>query len=359
MLSAPAEGPAVGATVRVRVPATSANLGPGFDALGLALARQDEVSLTIVDVAAADPSRPMVDVDVVVTGEGSEDVPRDVTHLVVRAAVAALRASGVEQRLRLQLTAHNQVPHGRGLGSSAAAAVAGTLAGLALASPSTLPSGPVHAAPGAPDGPAPADVALALATSFEGHPDNAAPAILGGATVAWMPVRSGHPLGPNADASRPQAAQLRLHPDLVAVVAIPVTRLATERARGLLPAAVPHSDAAFAAGRAALLVHALAEAPDLLLPATADTLHQEARRAAMPSSLALVDALRADGSAAVVSGAGPTVLVLTTASQAEAVAARTRELVAHQGAGVGAGWGVEILPVDRAGAQVVWGDPAR
>ena len=286
--------------VRVRVPATSANLGPGFDALGLALGLHDEVTASV----AAEPG-----LRVEVTGEGAADVPRDERHLVVRAFRAAEQRWGaVGGGLRLDCT--NRIPHARGLGSSAAAIVAGVLAARAL-SGATVPASEV----------------LRLATEIEGHPDNVAACLLGGVTVAWT------------ESTGARAARVEPSPDLDPVVLIPATTASTEAVRRLLPGTVPHADAAANAGRAALLVHALATDPSLLLPATEDRLHQPYRAPAMPESADLVARLRAEGVAAVVSGAGPTVLAL-----------------AGRGADPGpapAGWRVLRPGLDGGGAAVV------
>ena len=265
-------------SVTVRVPATSANIGPGFDCLGLALDLHDEVALSAGDPAEGDR------VSVQVNGEGAGSVPTDGRHLVVRAIHAALAALDAP-RLPLSLTCTNTIPHGRGLGSSAGAVVAGLLAGRALV-----------------DGGADRlddDAVLSLASVFEGHPDNAAACLLGGLTLAW------------GDADGVHAVRLEPRPELRATVLVPETELSTETARGLLPATVPHVDAAHAAGRSALLVAALTGVPGLLLPATEDRLHQSYRAPAMPGTDALVRRLRSIGRAAVVSGAGPTVLVLS------------------------------------------------
>lgn len=304
---------------RVRVPATSANLGPGFDALGVALALHDDV-----EVRALGSDEVVVDV----VGEGAGEVPSGEDHLVVRALRHGLEHVGAPQT-GLHLTCRNRIPHGRGLGSSAAAVVAGLLAARALvAEPEWLDD----------------DVVLRLATELEGHPDNAAPALLGGATVAWT----------DAAAGTAHAARLPVHPTLLPIAVVPGTRLSTSHARGVLPAQVPHGDAAFQAGRAALLVEALGRRPDLLLPATEDRLHQGYRRAVMPESLALVDALRALDVPAVVSGAGPTVLVLGRAAGeiADAATAPTdadRALDQVFGGAMG-GWRVLRLGIDAAGA---------
>ncbi|MBO3090278.1 homoserine kinase [Cellulomonas dongxiuzhuiae] len=318
------------AHVRVRVPATSANLGPGFDALGIALGLHDEV-----DVRALGTD----DVRVEVQGEGAGTVPDDESHLVVRALRLALDHVGAPQT-GLHLVCRNRVPHGRGLGSSAAAVVAGILAARGLVSePDALDD----------------DVALALATGLEGHPDNAAPALLGGLTVAWTDDPATGPGGAEAGsaAAAVRAARLAVHPDLAPVAIVPPGHLSTHAARGVLPAQVPHGDAAWQVGRAALLVEALGRRPDLLLAATGDRLHQGYRRQVMPASLALVDALRERGVAAVVSGAGPTVLALArrlpggTDGATDADAA-----IAEVFGGVMAGWRVLPLAVDVEGGSV-------
>lgn len=268
--------------IRVRVPATSANLGPGFDSLGLALAYFDELEAEVIDAG----------LEISVTGEGEGDVPLDDRHLVVRAMDATFdRLGGRPPGLRLACT--NRIPHGRGLGSSAAAVVAGLLLAEALVDGADISAGD----------------RLALATALEGHPDNVAPCLLGGFTIAW------------GEAKAPQAVRLVPFTDLAAVVYIPSDPVATDYARRLLPAAVPHADAARNAGRAALLVEALTRTPDLLLAATEDALHQDYREPAMPASHALVTRLRSEGVAAVISGAGPTVLALVTHAAAPALAA--------------------------------------
>jgi homoserine kinase len=299
--------------VRVRVPATSANLGPGFDAMGLALALHDEVEVRVIRAG---------DVVVEVTGEGAGEVPDGEAHLVVTALRAALHHVGAAQP-GLHLVCRNRIPHGRGLGSSAAAVVAGLLAARGLvAEPDALDD----------------DVVLRLATQIEGHPDNAAPAVRGGATVAWC------------EPGGARAVPVTTHPDLAPVVLVPSVRLATSTARGLLPATVPHADAAFQAGRAALLVHALGHRPDLLHAATEDRLHQEYRRPAMAPSLALVERLRAQGVAAVVSGAGPTVLALARATGEGGT--DVDDAVRDTVGAAGAQWHVLVPGIDRVGATV-------
>ena len=259
--------------VRVSVPATSANLGPGYDCLGLALDLRDEVTAEVGGEGLV----------LEVTGEGAGSVPRDATHLVARAMDAAFGAMHLTTP-SLRLACTNRIPHARGLGSSSAAIVGGIALARALVDdgPDRLPLGDC----------------LALANALEGHPDNVAPALFGGFVVCGQ------------DAEDVWAVQAPLDRRVRTVAFVPPTGLSTEVARGLLPATVPHVDAAANSARAALLVASLGSAPDRLLRATEDFLHQSYRRPAMPGSLDLVDRLRADGHAAVVSGAGPTVLVL-------------------------------------------------
>ena len=264
----------------VRVPATSANLGPGFDALGLALSLYDDVAVEVTDDG----------VQFALSGQGVDDVPRDETHLVVRSMRRALAEMGA-QAPGLALSATNRIPHGRGLGSSAAAICAGVVLARALVRGS--------GGSGLED-----DDVVALAGELEGHPDNVAACLLGGATVAW--TGSDH---------RAHAVAIDVDPSIAAVIFIPAFESSTEAARGLLPPSVPHLDAVANGARSALLVTALARRPDLLFTATEDRLHQPYRAAAMPASAALLQRLRSEGLAAVISGAGPTVLVLAASSE--------------------------------------------
>jgi homoserine kinase len=250
------------AEVRVRVPASSANLGPGFDSLGLALALYDEVDVAV----AADGLTVEVD------GAGA-GVPRDERHLVVRALRRAFAVFG-DAPPGLHLRCRNAIPHARGLGSAAAA-----LAGRDVA--------------------AEGDALLQITARMEGHADNAAASLFGGFVVAW-----------NND-GRFDAVRVDAHPGIAPVALIPEVESSTAMTRGLLPDKVPLADAAFTGSRTALAVIAFTQRPGLLMPATADRLHQEYRRPAYPESAALVDGLRATGVPAVISGAGPTVLALT------------------------------------------------
>jgi homoserine kinase len=291
------------APVRVRVPATSANLGPGFDSAGLALTLYDEVMVRVAD------SGLVVDV----AGEGAESLPRDRRHLVVRSLRAAFDRMGGQPR-GLEVVCANRIPQSRGLGSSSAAIVAAVVAAraLVLGGDELLDD----------------EASLVLATELEGHPDNVAACLRGGVTFAWgSPVR---------------VLRLDAHPDLAPVAFVPSTRSSTKRVRAMLPATVPFADAVANAGRAALLPTALSTAPELLLAATQDALHQRYRAPAMPRTADLVASLRAAGVAAVVSGAGPTVLALTRSAEAEAVAAQGPD-----------GWTVLRLQVEAHGARVV------
>ncbi|MBC7291843.1 MAG: homoserine kinase [Actinotalea sp.] len=302
--------------VRVRVPATSANLGPGFDALGLALAHHDVVEVRALGSA---------EVTVEVTGEGAGEVATDEDHLVVRALRVGLEHVGAPLT-GLHLTCTNRIPHGRGMGSSAAAVVAGLLAARQLiADPAALDDATV----------------LELATRMEGHPDNAAPALLGGVTIAWT--------GP----AGPRASVLPVHDDVVPVVLVPDQRCATRTARGVLPATVPHADAAYTAGRAALLTHALCHRPDLLAEATSERLHQRYRAPVMEQTWSVVEALRAAGAAAVVSGAGPSVLVLERASDGDAGSRLLEAVLGPRDASgrTASGWRVLRPGLDHDGAS--------
>lgn len=291
--------------VRVRVPASSANLGPGFDCFGLALTLHDVIEVQVISDG----------LDLSVEGEGAHTVSRDTRHLVVRSMSECFaRLGGSPPGLRVACT--NAVPHGRGLGSSSAAIVAGVVAARALC---------VDGAERLDD-----DALLRLATELEGHPDNVAAALAGGFTLAW---------------TEPEGARLlRLSPSprIVPVVFVPDTELSTRKARGLLPRTVPHADAAANAARAALMVEALTHNPDLLLVATEDRLHQDYRGPAMPATLDLIKRLRGDGIPATVSGAGPTVLALATLDSVERVVQSAAE-----------GWRVHRLSVDPAGATVL------
>jgi homoserine kinase len=286
---------------QVSVPASSANLGPGFDAFGLALSLRDVVEVVVTPTG--------LKVEVIDAGAGGvADVPTDETHLVVR----ALRKACEHLDIRppgLHLRCYNKIPHARGLGSSAAAVVSGVAAAYALA-----------------ERPLDAD-ALQLAAELEGHADNAAASLLGGFVITW------------SEGGRYYGERLESHSAIRPLLAVPELRSSTDATRGLLPDHVPHADAAFTASRAALAVLAVTARPDLLLPATEDKLHQDYRALAYPASARLVRELRAQGVAATISGAGPSVLALTTGG------------IFPPGVGV-MGFDVTELPVDMTGVQV-------
>ena len=289
--------------VTVSVPATSANLGPGFDSFGLALDLRDRVTVEVAD-----------ELEIVVTGEGAGVVPTDGRHLVHRSVSEGLARLGFHVP-PLRLHCENQIPHARGLGSSSAAIVAGLAAARAMV----------------PDGAGRLDdeALCAVAAELEGHPDNVAPAVHGSFTIAWR------------GRERFQAVSLEVDARVALTTFVPPQGVETTVARGLLPETVAHRDAAANSGRAALLVAALTGRPDLLLAATEDLLHQGYRAPAMPNTVALVERLRDDGVAAVISGAGPSVLALTAhADQAD--------LWEH----CPPGWAVTLRRVDVDGVRV-------
>jgi len=305
--------------VHVRVAATSANLGPGFDALGLALSLYDDVEARITAGG----------LDIEVNGEGADQQLADAgeKHLVVRAMRATFDSIGSgKQPPGLALRCTNRIPHGRGLGSSAAAIVAGVLAAAALT--------------GNEAGHDQNDL-LALATQIEGHPDNVAACLAGGLTIAWT-----------TDDGTPRLAKLKTNPAIrpVVIIAPPEVAVRTEIARQALPKTVPHGEAAANAGRAALLIAALTqnEAAKNLHDATEDWLHQTYRATAMPDTYALVQALRRAGVPAVVSGAGPSVLAIFTQDSRrdlDSLGSIVRE--------TGKAWRISPLAVEPQGARLL------
>ncbi len=301
--------PVAGRRVVVRVPATSANLGPGFDTLGLALGLYDELTVT----ATAEPG---ARVDVHGVGEGT--VPTDESNLVVRSIAAAFERFG-QPLPGLHLDAKNVIPHGSGLGSSAAAIVSGIMAAKGLL------DGIVEID---------SDALLSLATELEGHPDNVAPALFGALTIAWTTPEG------------PRAKKLIVHRGVSPLVFVPDHTVSTALARSLQPESVPYADAVFNLSRSALLVAALIQSPELLLQATEDKLHQDYRASAMPETNSLIRLLREHGFAAVVSGAGPSILVLADDPSQRVVAAK---LVAEHSEN---SWRALMLAVDFKGATV-------
>jgi homoserine kinase len=315
----------VGDAVGVRVPATSANLGPGFDSLGLALSLYDDIEARISDGGLS----------IGISGEGEALADAGEQHLVVRAMRAGFAAFAGGQPPGLGLRCVNRIPHGRGLGSSAAAIVGGLLAARALSGQAEASSGQVEASSGRVEG----EELLELATAIEGHPDNVAACLGGGLTIAWT-VASG-----------PRMARLMPAAGITPVICVAPAPLRTEVARKALPDTVPHADAAANAGRCALLIAALTERPDLLFDATEDWLHQDYRADAMPDTHALVRAFRAAGIPAVVSGAGPSVLAfLSAAGEAAKPGLDSLGSIVRE---TGKAWRISSLDVAREGARLV------
>lgn len=291
----------VGARVLVESPATSANLGPGYDSLGLALELRDRVSVSVSRQGQGEPRAA-----VVVRGHGTGMLPADESHLVARLILEAWAERGADLRgLRLEIEAENVIPHARGLGSSASAAVTAFSAADALLEPADR-LGP--------------EWLFQRASRWEGHPDNVAPAVFGGLTVSWP--EDAPQDTPSSGQGRPRFRTHRAEVSggVRAVVGIPGFEVSTEAVRKALPAEVPHGVAADNSARAALLTLALTSAPELLLEATRDFLHQDARAAAMEPSHQAMTSLRAEGVPAVISGAGPTVLALVRSDQEQEAA---------------------------------------
>ena len=296
----------------VKVPASSANLGPGFDSFALALEKRDRYIAQVLD-------EKNLDVDVV--GEGSEELPRDEKNLVIKAIYKGWDFLGLPKKEYpgLALRALNNLPHGRGLGSSASAIIGGLILSRSLVV-------------GGADRMSDQDV-LTLATEMEGHPDNVAAALFGGAVLSW------------ATEDFADAIKLEVSPRITAVAFVPGNHVPTSKARKMLPESIPHADAVKNSINTALLTQALTTRPDLLLHATEDYLHQSYRESAMPKSFALMQKLRAAGVAAFISGAGPTVLALLVDAD---INHELQDLIRA----AGAGFSVENLDISRVGYQV-------
>jgi homoserine kinase len=295
--------------VTVKVPATSANLGPGFDTLGMALSFYDELQ---VEAVAGN------EIHVEVHGEGAGEVPTDGSNLVAKTIKYVF--DRYKQTLPgLKLVAHNVIPHGRGMGSSGAAVVSGIMAAKGLL------EGIVEIS---------SKDLLDMATELEGHPDNVAPALFGGLTIAWE------------DEFGPHHKKLFVHRGVSPLELVPANKMSTALARSLQPESVPHDDAVFNVSRSALLIAALTQSPELLMAATEDKLHQEYRAEAMPETNALIQLMRSHGHAAVVSGAGPSVLVLASDPAERLEAAKLAAEKYPQ-------WQALLLAVDFKGATVI------
>ena len=273
--------------VTVRVPGSTSNLGSGFDWAGMAIERWLELSARCADNGSA----PAVTIER--RGALRELSVRPEDDLLYRGFVAACRNGGRDIP-RLTLTADSDIPVGRGLGSSAAAVVAGVVAASALLGIGLE-----------------TEAILALCAEIEGHPDNVAPAVFGGATLALH-----HPAGGFL------AVPLEIHPSIAFVFAVPDFPLETKRARAALPASVPHATAAVAAARGAALVRGLATGDAALLAiALDDVLHVPHRRALVPGYDGVTNAARAAGAhGATLSGSGPTIVALAPSERGGAVA---------------------------------------
>lgn len=277
-------------SVSVCVPATSANLGSGFDVAGIALDYADSLVFTLDDTL--DDSQ---DVRVIIHGEGEDTLPKDETHLVVRAFRKACEAFGLPH-LRFTLEAHNRIPQARGMGSSASAIVSGVAAAWAFAHNGNLNKQAI----------------FELAAAIEGHPDNVAPAVFGGLTTSWK----------NGDEFH--TVRYGVSKQIRATIFVPNFTLSTQMARQALPETVPYVDAVFNVSRACLLPIAFGDfgdfgdsrdsanscakttlsRNDLLFTATQDAIHQPYRASLMQPTWDLVKALRDKGFAAAISGAG-------------------------------------------------------
>jgi len=298
--------------IQIQVPATSANLGPGFDSLGLALAMHDRYVAQILD----DPG-----LDIDISGEGADVLPRTEKNLLVKAMYKGFKYLGGEPK-GVAIRALNVIPHGRGLGSSASAIIGGLMLArsLVLTGEDKMSN----------------EDLLNLATEREGHPANVAAALVGSARIAWTEDQHGKSVA--------RAVQIHVDPRISAIAFIPEGAVPTSKARKLLPETIVHADAAANTTRGELLVHALASRPDLLFIATEDFIHQKFRQEAMPKSFALLNKLRGAGVAAFISGAGPTVLALHNGDTSE---------IAELQRAAGSAFEVKALNICTTGAGIV------
>lgn len=295
--------------VTVKIPATSANLGPGFDTFGMALSFYDEYQAEVVDSG----------LEIIVSGEGQADIPTDESNLIYQSLALVFEKHNLKVP-GLKIHCENNIPHGRGMGSSGAAVAGGVMLAAGIL------QGQVEITE---------QQLLEYATELEGHPDNVAPALFGGLTIAW--VDEDH---------IPHHKKLSVHRGVSPLVLVPPHQMSTKLARSLQPESVPHTDAVFNVSRSALLVAALTQSPELLLDATEDRLHQSYRSSAMPETSALIEKLRAGSHPAVVSGAGPSVLVLEDdpAKRLEAIALAEAHFPS---------WRALTLAVDYKGASLM------
>ena len=302
------------AAVKVVVPATVANLGPGFDALGAAIRMHLEIEI--------EPRRDSV--EIMVEGEGAETLPEDDTNLVIRAMnsffdYAGRRPPGFAVRVK------NPIPLASGLGSSAAAVVGGLFAARAVTGRSVPQHEMVH-----------------LATSLEGHPDNVLPALLGGLVVCYNMADAG------AEAS---LRYFRIDPSdrLVPIIAVPREGFSTQEARAALPSDVAFSDAQFTASRAALLVAAISTGAgaDVLADAMSDRLHEPHRLKLMPETAAVHAELREAGLPVALAGAGPSLLIIVPRPEAQTRAEQIRRVCRNRDSG----WRVFVSEWEPQGAR--------
>ncbi len=276
--------------LRIRVPATTANLGPGFDTLGLALNLHNEVHVESIEEG----------LEIVIEGEGEEHLPRDASNLIARAAYRFFRVAGIRAP-GLRIRSVNRIPRGSGLGSSAAAVLCGLMAADQLAGTETV-----------------RDQLLALAADMEGHADNAAAALYGGLTIV------GH------TSSGLKTAQVSMAPMQFAVV-VPEIKLSTRQMRFSLPQNVTLKDAALNLGRSALVVEALRHGDfDLLAAAADDRLHEPYRGPQIPGFAdAKAAGLEAGASAVTLSGAGPGVIAFAPSNHENIASAMADRFEKH------------------------------
>jgi homoserine kinase len=219
--------------------------------------------------------------EISIDGEGSQSAAKDENNLIYKSIKLVFDSVG-EKVPGIRLRCKNSIPHGRGMGSSGAAVAGGVMLAAGLLANKKFSEQQL----------------LEFATRMEGHPDNVAPALFGGLTIAWV------------DETGPHHKKLTVHRGISPLVLVAPNEMSTKLARSLQPESVPHTDAVFNVSRSALLVAALTQSPELMMSATEDRLHQNYRASAMPETSKLISKLRENGHPAVVSGAGPSVLVL-------------------------------------------------
>ena len=298
-------------SVKIRVPATTANCGPGFDAVGIACTLYNELQISWA---------PAAQIQIEVTGEGAGYIPATADNIIVKAVKQVFKRVGQKNRgISLQL--HNHIPLSRGLGSSAAAIVSGLFAANEITGRQLSN-----------------DDLLLMATAMEGHPDNVAPALLGGITVSIMEGE--------------QVRCLRFVPPqpMSMIVAVPDFHLSTKAARQVLPQTVPFQHAVYNVSRSALLIGALCQGEmSLLRQALKDKLHQPYREKLIPGMMDVLDAATEAGAwGAALSGAGPCLIAFADQKQGAIGEAMVSAFGAHK---------IKsrylVLNLDTAGAVVI------